>query len=154
MIDIFLRIFAESLRILLESAPYVLLGLLAAGMIRAFLPGDLVARQLGGRGGVSVVKAALFGIPLPLCSCGVVPVAAGLRKSGASRGATVSFLISTPETGVDSAAITWALLDPLMTLLRPVAAFFTATAAGLLVNRLPDPKIAESPGPVPAAGGG
>lgn len=152
MIDILLRIFAESLHILLESAPYVLLGLLAAGLLQAFLPVDLVSRHLGGNSAGAVIKAALFGVPMPLCSCGVVPAAAGLRKSGASRGATVSFLISTPETGVDSVAITWALLDPLMTVIRPVAAFFTAATAGLLVNRLPAPKT-ETP-PAPAAGGG
>jgi uncharacterized membrane protein YraQ (UPF0718 family) len=158
MIDILIRILAESLHILLESAPYVLLGLLAAGLLQAFLPVSLISRHLGGRSGASVMKAALFGVPMPLCSCGVVPAATGLRKSGASRGATVSFLISTPETGVDSIAITYALLDPVMTVLRPIAAFFTATSAGLLVNRLPAPESSEGPKsiepPTPAAAGG
>lgn len=154
MIDILMNILAESFHILLASAPYVLLGLLAAGLLKAFLPVDLVSRHLGGTGPGSVIKAALFGVPMPLCSCGVVPAATGLRKSGASRGATVSFLISTPETGVDSIAITWALLDPVMTVFRPVAAFFTATTAGLLVNRMPAPQSPKAIAAPPAAGGG
>lgn len=120
-----------------------------AGLIKAFLPDDLVARHLGKGDAASVIKAALLGVPLPLCSCGVIPAAAGLRKSGASRGATVSFLISTPETGIDSIAITYALLDPIMTVIRPVAAFITAVFAGTLVNRIP-----ETPVPLPAAGKG
>ena len=85
-----------------------------------------------------MVKASLFGIPLPLCSCGVIPAAVGLRKQGASRGASAAFLVSTPESGVDSIAITWALLDPLMTVIRPVAAFITATLTGILINQLPE----------------
>jgi len=79
-----------------------------------------------------------MGIPLPLCSCGVIPVSIGLRKQGASKGATTAFLIATPETGVDSIAITYALLDPLMTVIRPLAAFVTACIAGMIVNLLPD----------------
>ncbi|MGE4506058.1 MAG: SO_0444 family Cu/Zn efflux transporter [Desulfovibrionaceae bacterium] len=120
--------------VLLESAPWMLLGFLVAGLLKAFIPGDVVHRHLGGRGFSGVFKAALFGVPLPLCSCGVVPAAAGLRRQGASRGATASFLVSTPETGVDSMAITYALLDPVMTVLRPLAAFFTALLAGVAVN--------------------
>lgn len=140
-----LNVLAECWRILLESAPYVLFGFFAAGLLKALIPDDVVARHLGRNGTSSVIKASLFGIPLPLCSCGVIPAAIGLRKQGASKGATASFLISVPETGVDSMAITWALLDPLMTLLRPVAAFFTAIFAGLWINRLP-----EAPEPLPA----
>jgi hypothetical protein len=125
---------AASWDILLESAPWVLLGFLMAGLLKALLPPGFVARHLG-RGRVGpVVKAAVFGVPLPLCSCGVVPAAAGLREQGASKGATASFLIATPETGVDSMAITYALLDPLMTLLRPLSAFVTAVLAGFGVD--------------------
>ena len=138
--------------ILVDSSVWMLFGFFMAGLLRAFVPADIVARHLGrGRAG-NVFKAAVFGVPLPLCSCGVIPAAAGLRRMGASRGATASFLISTPETGVDSMAGTWALLDPLMTAIRPVAAFVTAATAGLLVNRLPAPKTEASP--APAAGGG
>ncbi|TYO97603.1 putative permease [Geothermobacter ehrlichii] len=138
MLDLLLNILRESWLILLESAPYVLFGFFVAGLLKALIPDDAVARHLGGNGAGAVVKASLFGIPLPLCSCGVIPAAIGLRKQGASKGATASFLISVPETGVDSMAITWALLDPLMTLLRPLAAFCTAIFAGLWINRLPE----------------
>ncbi len=136
-------ILAETWKILNESSPFILLGFTVAALIKTFIPDSLVARHLGRDGPSSVIKAALFGVPIPLCSCGVVPAALGLRKQGASRGATVSFLISTPETGVDSIAITYALLDPLMTIFRPIAAFVTAVAAGLLENltsRDPAPK--------------
>jgi uncharacterized membrane protein YraQ (UPF0718 family) len=120
--------------ILVDSSVWMLFGFFMAGLLRAFVPADIVARHLGrGRAG-NVFKAAVFGVPLPLCSCGVIPAAAGLRRMGASRGATASFLISTPETGVDSMAVSWALLDPLMTVLRPLSAFVTAMAAGLLID--------------------
>jgi len=132
--------------ILLDAAPFILFGFFAAGLLKALLPEQLVARHLGGNGGGSVVKAALFGIPLPLCSCGVIPAAIGLKKQGAGKGATSSFLISTPETGVDSIAVTYALLDPLMTLFRPLAAFVTAVTAGLLETYLPG----ADHGPAPA----
>ncbi len=133
-----LGILTECWGILAESAPYVLFGFLAAGLLRGLIPDDLVARHLGANNTRSVIKASLLGIPLPLCSCGVIPAAVGLRKQGASKGASMAFLVSTPESGVDSIAITYALLDPVMTIVRPLAAFFTATATGLLINRLPD----------------
>lgn len=120
--------------ILVDSSVWMLLGFFMAGLLRAFVPADIVARHLGKKRSGSVFKAALFGIPLPLCSCGVIPAAAGLRSQGASKGATASFLISTPETGVDSIAVSWALLDPLMTLLRPFSAFVTAMATGLFID--------------------
>ncbi len=126
----------SSWAILVESSGFILLGFVMAGLLKAFVPGDLVARHLGNGDAASVLKAAAFGVPVPLCSCGVLPAAAGLRNQGASRGATSAFLIATPETGVDSVAVTWALLDPVMTVLRPVAAFFTATVTGLMVNFL------------------
>ncbi|MCF6180111.1 MAG: SO_0444 family Cu/Zn efflux transporter [Geopsychrobacter sp.] len=131
----------ECWQILLEAAPYVLFGFFAAGLLKAWVPEDLVAKHLGKSNTGSVIKAALFGIPLPLCSCGVIPAAIGLRKQGASKGAAASFLVSVPETGVDSIAITWALLGPLMAVVRPVAAFVTAMVTGLLINRLPDDPI-------------
>ncbi len=120
--------------ILVESSGFILLGFVMAGLLKAFVPGDLVAKHLGNGDAASVLKAAAFGVPVPLCSCGVLPAAAGLRTQGASKGAASAFLIATPETGVDSIAVTWALLDPVMTVLRPLAAFFTATTTGLLVN--------------------
>ncbi|UZP66314.1 SO_0444 family Cu/Zn efflux transporter [Desulfovibrio mangrovi] len=135
--DLITTYFAAVWDILLEASPYVLFGFFVAGLLKGFLPADFVARHLGKGKRAPVLKAALFGIPLPLCSCGVIPAAAGLRTQGASKGATTSFLISTPETGVDSMAVTYALLDPLMTVLRPLAAFISAITAGLLVDILP-----------------
>jgi uncharacterized membrane protein YraQ (UPF0718 family) len=120
--------------LLLESAPYIFFGLIVSGLLRVFMPPSMVTRHLGHGRIRSVLKAALIGIPIPLCSCGVLPAAAGLRKQGASPGATTAFLIATPESGVDSISITYALLDPLMTLIRPLAAFITAFGAGVLVN--------------------
>lgn len=123
--------------ILLEASPYVLLGFFVAGLLKGFMPEDFVARQLGKGRFAPVIKASIFGVPLPLCSCGVIPAAAGLRQQGASKGAATSFMISTPETGVDSMAVTYALLDPVMTIIRPFAAFISAITAGLLVDNLP-----------------
>lgn len=129
-------VLAESWHILADSAPYLVFGFLAAGVLHGFLSAEAIGRHLG-RGGIGpVLKAALAGVPLPLCSCGVIPAALGLRRKGASKGATVSFLVSTPETGVDSIALTYALMDPLMTVARPVAAFATAVLAGVTENLL------------------
>jgi len=138
MIAVLTGILHQCWIILNEAAPYVLFGFFAAGVLKALIPEQLIARHLGSNSFKSVFKASLFGIPLPLCSCGVIPAAIGLRQQGASKGATASFLVSVPETGVDSIAITWALLDPLMTVIRPVAAFLTAILTGTLINRLPD----------------
>lgn len=122
--------------ILAESGPWLLLGFSVAGVLKVWIPQEKVFRHLGGDDFPSVFKASLFGAPLPLCSCSVIPTAAGLRESGASKGATTSFLIATPETGVDSIGITWALFDPLMTVLRPFAAVVTAILSGSMVNGL------------------
>jgi len=122
--------------ILAESGPWLLLGFFVAGLLKVFVPQDKVFRHFGGNSFMSVLKASLFGAPLPLCSCSVIPTAAGLRDSGASKGATTAFLIATPETGVDSVGITWALFDPLMTVLRPFAAILTAIVSGTAVNHL------------------
>jgi uncharacterized membrane protein YraQ (UPF0718 family) len=99
-----------SWNVLLVAAPFVLLGLLTAGVLHVVLSRHLVERWMGRKGLSGVVAAALFGMPLPLCSCGVVPVALTLRRKGASRPAAASFLISTPETGVDSILLTWGML--------------------------------------------
>jgi len=115
-----------------DAAPYILFGCLMGGLVYAFLSPERVAGHLGRGRFKPVVKAALFGIPLPLCSCGVIPAALSLRRMGASRGATSAFLITTPETGVDSIAVTYALLDPIYTVFRPVAAFCTGVTAGVL----------------------
>ena len=129
-------ILAESWRLLLESSIYILFGVLVAGILRAFLNPNAVAKHLGRGRFLSVFKAAFWGIPIPLCSCGVLPAAISLKKQGANNGATTAFLISTPESGVDSIALTYALLDPIMTIARPAAAFATAAAAGIAENML------------------
>jgi uncharacterized protein len=140
MTDFLMRFIQETWHIFTDAAPYVIFGFLAAGLIKAILPDDAVARHLGGGSFSAVVKASLLGIPLPLCSCGVIPAAIGLRRQGAGRGPSAAFLVSTPESGVDSIAITWALLDPVMTVVRPVAAFITGTLTGLLIGFLPEEK--------------
>ncbi|AZQ13124.1 SO_0444 family Cu/Zn efflux transporter [Shewanella khirikhana] len=123
------------LHLFLESAPWLLLGLFLAGMLKMFVPMEWMQRQLGGHGFKATVKAALLGAPLPLCSCGVIPAAVGLRRSGASKAATTSFLVSTPETGVDSVTVSYVLLGPFMAIIRPIAAVTSAIVAGLLVGR-------------------
>ena len=129
-------ILQESWHLLLEASVYILFGMLVGGLLKVFLNPSFVADHLGKGKFSSVIKAALFGIPIPLCSCGVLPAAASLKKQGANSGATTAFLISTPESGVDSMAITYALLDPIMTVARPVSAFITAVAAGISENLL------------------
>ena len=122
----------------LEAAPWLVLGLVIGGLIKAMVPTSFLQKHLSGDGLVAIVKAAIFGAPLPLCSCGVIPAALGLRRAGASKPATVSFLVSTPETGVDSVTISYALLGPFMAIVRPVAAIASAITAGLLVGRSKD----------------
>ena len=122
----------NSLALFLEAAPWLLFGLLAAGLLKALVPQERMVAWLGGRGAWPVVKAALAGAPLPLCSCGVLPAALGLRRGGAGRGPTVSFLVATPETGADSIALSYALLGPFMAVVRPLAAIISAVFAGLL----------------------
>lgn len=117
-----------------EMAPYLLLGFLIAGILHAFVPKRLYSRYLAKNDFRSVALAALFGVPLPLCSCGVIPTAMSMRREGASRAATVSFLISTPQTGVDSIFATGSVLGLPFALLRPVAAFVTALFGGGLVG--------------------
>ncbi len=128
--------FGVMLTLVAESAPYLLIGFALAGVLKAIVPEDKVYKHLGDNRFKSVTLASLFGIPLPLCSCSVLPVATSLRRSGASKGATTSFLISTPETGLDSIGITYALLDPIMTVARPLGAFATAVFTGSVVNMI------------------
>jgi len=115
-------------------APYLLFGFFVAGILSVLIPPEVVERHLGGRGLLPILKASLFGVPLPLCSCGVIPVAASLRQHGASKGATVSFLLSTPETGIDSIFVTWSLLGPIVGIYRPIIAFITGLIGGSAVD--------------------
>lgn len=121
------------LNIYLETAIWLLFGLSLAAIIKGWIPEKLVKRFLSGKGPGSVIRAALIGAPLPLCSCGVLPTAIGLHRSGASKPATTSFLIATPETGIDSISVTYALMGPVMAIIRPFSAITSAIASGLLV---------------------
>ncbi|OOG22978.1 hypothetical protein B1C78_13050 [Thioalkalivibrio denitrificans] len=128
----------ETLSIALAAAPWLLLGLLAAGLVKAFIPETMLQRWLGGRGIGAVSRAAVIGAPLPLCSCGAIPTAIALHRGGAGRGPTTAFLIGTPGIGVDSVAISYALLGPFMMAARVLGAVTTAIATGLLVGNARD----------------
>lgn len=128
------NLFFDIWRMTTEMAPYLLLGFLLAGLMHEYIPRKVYANYLGQSNFRSVLLAALFGVPLPLCSCGVLPTAMGLRREGGSRGATVSFLIATPQTGVDSIIATFSLMGLPFTIIRPIAAFLTAIFGGTLVN--------------------
>ncbi|MCZ8531063.1 SO_0444 family Cu/Zn efflux transporter [Alteromonas sp. PRIM-21] len=122
------------LALFMESAPWLLLGLLVAGVMHELVPVSFLEKHMGSASFGSISKAAIIGAPLPLCSCGVIPAALGLRRSGASKSSTISFLVSTPETGVDSVSVSYALLGPLYAIVRPVAAVVSAIYAGLMVR--------------------
>lgn len=121
----------EALTLLGEMAPYLTLGFVLAGLLHAFVPKKAVARHLGGESAGSAVRGALIGIPLPLCSCGTVPTAMGLRKRGASRASVVAFLISTPQTGLDAILATYGFFGWLFAIFRPVAAFISGVIGGI-----------------------
>ncbi len=116
----------------LDMAPWLLAGLVAAGLVKALIPESFVMRWLGGRGVGPITRGALIGAPLPLCSCSVIPRAIGVRRTGAAKSSTVSFLVATPETGVDSIALSWVMLGPFMTIIRPVSAIISAIYSGCL----------------------
>ena len=119
---------------IVEMSPYLLFGFFVAGILSIVISPRLVERHLGGKGIWPLLKASLFGIPLPLCSCGVIPVSMSLHKHGAGRGSTISFLLSTPQTGVDSIFVTLSLLGPVFAVFRPLAALVTGLVGGTLVN--------------------
>lgn len=129
-----------------EMSPYILLGFVIAGFLHVFIKPSAMSRHLAGKGVMPVVKAALFGIPLPLCSCGVLPTAVALRRQGASKGAATSFLIATPQTGVDSIAATYSLLGLPFAILRPVSALVGAMIGGVAVSRFDKDETPASAG--------
>lgn len=134
--DVIKAYFVELVTIMNEMSPYLMLGFLFAGLLHVFMPGDKVVRHMGGRSTKSVINASLLGVPLPLCSCGVIPTGLSFYKDGASKGSTVSFLISTPQTGVDSIMVTYSMLGWPLAVLRPVIAFITGIGGGVLTNFL------------------
>jgi uncharacterized membrane protein YraQ (UPF0718 family) len=129
--------------LVMESAPWLLLGYFIAGLIKQVIPSIWIEKQLARPGLVSVVKGALIGAPLPLCSCGVIPTALAVRQAGASKGATASFLVATPETGVDSIAFSYAILGPVFAVARPIGALTSALVAGVFVNSLDSGQASE-----------
>lgn len=136
--------FLQSLLSVLNAmSPYLLLGFLIAGVLHVFVPKRFYSRYLSRNNKLSVLWAALLGIPLPLCSCGVIPTAVGLKNEGASKGAVASFLIATPQTGIDSILATYSLMGLGFAVMRPVAALVTGFCGGFLVNRLVKDDIAE-----------
>ena len=124
-------ILSETVGIFYESSIFILIGLLFSGIMHEFIPMKLITKNLGQKGIKGIFWATILGAPLPLCSCSVLPAAATLRKKGASKAATASFIVSVPETGVDSVIISYGLLGPVMAIYRPIAAIVSAIAAGL-----------------------
>lgn len=120
----------EIVYVFIEMAPYLMFGFLFAGILHVFVKKDLIVKHLGKSSGGSVIKASLFGVPLPLCSCSVIPTAISLKKSGASNASVLSFLLSTPLTGVDSIVATYGFLGPVFGVFRPIAAFFIGILGG------------------------
>ena len=118
--------------LLIESAHYMILGLVLAGVVHVALNDKNILKLVKGSRWSEILKATIFGIPLPLCSCSVLPIAKQIRESGISRGGTAAFLIATPQTGIDSIMLTYSLTDPLLTVARPITAFITATTAGFV----------------------
>jgi len=143
-------VLGEGWHVLTQMSPWLLGGFLIAGVLSQVLDAKRIGRWLGKGGIRSVVGAALIGAPLPLCSCSVLPVASSLRKEGASRGATSAFLISTPETGVDSVSVTWGLLGPFMAIARLVSSVLTAVVTGLAVSLTPEEKEPETEAALPS----
>ena len=135
MKEIVITYVGELVRLVNEMSPYLLLGFLFAGLLRVAFPKNMITRYMGHNNFRSVLNASLLGIPMPLCSCGVLPTGIGFYKNGASRGSTISFLISTPQTGVDSILATYSLLGLPFAIIRPVVALVTGVFGGLLGNR-------------------
>ena len=134
MIEYIIRYFNELWYLLLEMAPWLLLGLIFAGILKVYFPQKHIDKYLGKADFKSALNASLLGIPMPLCSCGVIPTGISFFKNGASKGATNSFLISTPQTGVDSIFATYSMLGWPFAVLRPIVAFFTGIVGGVFTN--------------------
>jgi hypothetical protein len=151
VIDLIVAIASETLRTLLLAAPFLLLGLVVAGLLHVLLPTSFIQRWMGRPGLSGVSMAAFIGVPLPVCSCGVVPISVELRRKGASLPASQSFLITTPESSIDSILFTYGLMGPVLAVARPVAAFFTAVLGGVMSIAWLDEEEAEAGKEVEAA---
>ena len=160
MMTIIKDIFLEIWHVYLDVSVFMLFGFLMAALLYVFFKTDRIKTYLGKGRVKPVLLAAIFGIPIPLCSCGVIPVVTGLKKQGANDGAALAFMIATPESGVDSIAVSWAMLDPVMTVMRPIAGFITAISTGITANIFssrdqkkpsitPEPFFVQAPQPEP-----
>lgn len=134
MISLFERMLNETVRLFVEISPYLLIGFFFAGLLHVLLGEEYIKKHFSGGGLLASVKAALFGVPLPVCSCGVIPLAESLRREGASKSATMSFLVSTPSSGVDSIFATYALMGPVLAVFRPIASFISGVLVGVITH--------------------
>jgi len=147
-VDTLSQLFNNFITLSAEASPWLLLGLAIAGLMKSWVPAKILSHHFKilshhlGQGNSAIIKAALIGAPLPLCSCGVIPVATELRRSGASASATSSFLVATPETGVDSVSVSYAMLGPVFAIYRPITAILSAIITGLFVSSA---QIVEQP---------
>lgn len=138
MLDLFYTFILEMWALCLEMAPFLMLGMFVSGIISIFVDSRFILKHIGSNNFSSILKSTVMGIPIPLCSCGVIPVAATLREAGASKGSTVSFLVSTPQTGIDSIFLTYGMLGPIFAIFRPLAAFISGLFSGMVINHLDD----------------
>lgn len=136
MMDILMELWRAFLDLVFEMAPYLLLGFIIAGILKVYLPSNFVSKYMGRHNKRGVINAALLGVPLPLCSCGVIPTGISFYKNGAGKGASVSFLISTPQTGVDSILVTSSLMTFPFAIIRPIIAFITGIFGGFLTDKI------------------
>jgi uncharacterized membrane protein YraQ (UPF0718 family)/copper chaperone CopZ len=150
VIHILERMLNETVRLFVEISPYLMMGFFFAGLLHVLLGEEYIRKHFSGSGLISSIKAALFGVPLPVCSCGVIPLAESLRREGASKSATMSFLVSTPSSGVDSIFATYALMGPVLAVFRPIASFISGVLVGV-VTHFQERK--ETPPAVPADDG-
>jgi uncharacterized membrane protein YraQ (UPF0718 family)/copper chaperone CopZ len=137
------NIFEQIFMVAGQMSPYLLFGFVVAGILHVVVSPEWMRRHLGGRGILPVFKSVLLGVPLPLCSCGVIAVTASMRKQGAGKGASVGFLIATPQTGVDSILATWGMLGPFLALFRPFVALATGMIGGMAVTLTSDEEISS-----------
>lgn len=134
ILDLVERFIFETVRLFMEMSPYLLMGFLFAGLLHVLLGEKYIQKHFAKSGLWSTIKAAVFGIPLPVCSCAVIPLAESLRKDGASKSATMAFLVSTPSSGVDSIMATYALMGPVLAVFRPIASFFSGILVGIITH--------------------
>ncbi|TKG94029.1 heavy metal-associated domain-containing protein [Puteibacter caeruleilacunae] len=135
IVEFIIKYLTELWDLTLEMAPWLIIGLVFAGVLKVYFPQKHINRFMGKSNTKSVLNASLLGIPMPLCSCGVIPTGISFYRNGASKGATNSFLISTPQTGVDSILATYSLMGWPFALIRPIVALFTGVLGGIITNR-------------------